>query len=345
MSHPSRELLDELKRKQIAFLQSRLVSDAARVDWRTNLEAGYKTLLDHKLSDLASPESTIAWIESALLHETFDGATAPLYTKLHGNIVERLNSDAATLKSYIPSSAKANIDLFLQRKGLIPEHLVREVFEQDAMEEVMRDVLFDALKTFNESVNPFFADWGLPGLIKRFLPIGSGAVLKSMDALRAEFDKRLEPEIRKFLQGFSRKALKKMADFTIASSDEPKSVDVRRAVVAWFYEQDVKSLVELSGREGGHELGRAIVLDIARHVMSLDASKIQRREAVSRFFANHADKTLSEILAAHGITANADFDAIAAASWPVVATTLSSEPAKAWFTSLISDFFDSVEAA
>ncbi len=342
----SRDLLNDLKTKQIAFFEARLLAPKARDEWRANLEKGHDALLDRKLGELASPDALVAVVEAALAHATFEAAVAavaPVSKAVHAEVVKELRADTTLLGDYVPESARAKIDKLLERKGLIPARLIREVLEQDAMEEVMRDVLFDALKTFNDSVNPFFAEWGLPGLIKRFLPIGSGAVLKSMDAVRGEFDKRLEPEMRKFLQGFSRKALKKMADFTIASSDEPKSVGVRKAVAQWLYEQELKSLVG-NVDDAGLELGQTIGLEITAHVVALEASKKRRLDAVTKFFAENGDLTLAEALAKFGITAKLDFDALAALSWPLVAAVLATEPVKAWFASLIGEFFDSIEA-
>ncbi len=341
---PSRDLLNHLKATQIAFFEARLITPRAREEWRANLEKGHDALLGQKLSTLASPTAIFAVVEAALTRETFATAVEPIAKELHAEIVKEIRADRTLLGDYVPASARANIDRLLERKGLIPERLIREVLEQDVMEEVMRDVLFDALKTFNDSVNPFFAEWGLPGLIKRFLPIGSGAVLKSMDAVRGEFDKRLEPEMRKFLQGFSRKALKKMADFTVASSDEPKSVGVRKAVAVWLYEQELQSLVG-NVDDGGLELGNAIGLDITSHVLSLDSSKKRRHDAITKFFETHNENTLAEILSKYQITAKLDFDALTELSWPIVVAMLQTEPVKAWFASLIGEFFDGIEAA
>ena len=122
----------------------------------------------------------------------------------------------------------------LERGGAavtLPEDLVHRVFEDEAAEEVLRDVIYDALVEFNDSVNPFFADWGLPSLLKKVMPIGSGTVIKSIGAIRGEFDKRLEPEMRKFLLVFVRKSKKKIAGLIVSKGSDPKFIALRQSVV------------------------------------------------------------------------------------------------------------------
>ena len=52
------------------------------------------------------------------------------------------------------------------------------------------------------SVNPFFAEWGLPAILRKVLPIGASAVMKSLESVKGEFDRRLElrPLLAEFAQ-------------------------------------------------------------------------------------------------------------------------------------------------
>src|SRR5262249_37749361 len=142
-----------------------------------------------------------------------------------------------------------------------PARLLREALENEAAEEVMRDVLYDALKEFSEKVNPFFADWGLPSLLKKLSPFGLGAMSKGFDSVRVEFDRRLEPEIRKFLLGFSRRALKNVADFTIDKADEPEFVAIRKRLVHFLLERRVAELCP-EPDDGRAAMARDIALDL-----------------------------------------------------------------------------------
>jgi len=96
----------------------------------------------------------------------------------------------------------------------MPERLLREMLENDATEAVMRDVLHEALVVL-QKVNPFFADWGLPSLLRKLSPLASARWARRSTRWRAEFDRRLEPEMRSSCKAFSRRALRQFADFTI----------------------------------------------------------------------------------------------------------------------------------
>ena len=345
MSPPiSRDALNELKSRQAAFLKNRLVSPKAKEEWRTIIEQAYASLLARRLGELTSPAALSSLVESALAQVTAAHATSNVFKQIESFMRAELRANSSHVGVYVPDSARKLIDTFLERPKLVPEGLIRKIFEQDAMEEAMRDVLFDTLKTFNDSVNPFFADWGLPALIKRFLPIGSGAVLKSMEAVRGEFDKRLEPEIRKFLKGFSRKALKKMADFIVASSDEPKAIGVRKSLASWLYEQEVKNIVA-NADDAGLALSRQIGAEIASHITGMDSTKKRQSALIEAFFALHKKHTLAQVLAHYEITSSPDFDVIADVSWPAVKAVLESDSVSAWTLSLISEFFDSFETS
>ncbi len=340
----SRDALNELKSRQTAFLKSRLVSSKAKEEWRTIIEQAYASLLASSLEELTSPAALSSLLESALAQVTSAHATSTVFKQIETFVRAELRADNSPVGVYVPDSARKLIDIFLERPKLIPEGLIRKVFEQDAMEEAMRDVLFDTLKTFNGSVNPFFADWGLPALIKRFLPIGSGAVLKSMEAVRGEFDKRLEPEIRKFLKGFSRKALKKMADFIVASSDEPKAIGVRKSIATWLYEQEVKNIVANTD-DAGLALSRQIATEIASHVTGMDSTKNRQNALMAAFFTLHNKHTLAQVLAHYEITASPDFAALADITWPIAKAVFESDSVHSWTLSLISEFFDGVETS
>jgi hypothetical protein len=209
--------ISALRAKHVAFLQERLVDDRARGDFIRSFAGGYEHVLAQPLRSVIDPRAVASFIEHVLTDTALRGLVSPIAREIHRRIVASLRTDEAKLGDYVPGEAREAINELLARPDLVPEPLIRRVFDDAATEEIMRDVLFDALTEFNKSVNPFFADWGLPALIKRFVPIGSGAVLKSMSTVKGEFDKRLEPEIRKFLLGFSRRSKTKVADMLVAS--------------------------------------------------------------------------------------------------------------------------------
>ncbi len=331
----------ELKAKQLAFFLERVVSDQAKTDWRAHVRDGISTLLESPLGEVASAESLDRAIVAALRRESFTRAIRPISRSIHLDVVRSLRIDKTKVGVYVPKEAREKIDALLARPKLASEKLLRRVLEQDAMEETMRDVLYDALKEFNEKVNPFVADWGLPGLVKKLGPFGFGPVGKAIDGVRAEFDKRMEPEMRKFLKTFSRKALTKTGDLMSNNDGSQKFIELRKAVVSWIYEQEIREFMTGVDDEGA-KLAHGATLDIIEHVSLLDEMKKRRREAIVAFFSLHKNDPVRKVMADYGGAPDIDTDALADATWPALAKLLSSEPVRAQFAKLLDEFWDSV---
>lgn len=336
-------LLPSLRDRHITFIRARLVSPKARDEWRHNLTAGWAALLATPVGALIDGPKVAAALESTLDH---DHVRAALRPALRSSILlasARMREDQARIGHYVPAGTTARLDELLERPGLVPERLLREIIEHDAMESVMRDVLFETLTEFSEKVNPFFAEWGLPGLLKRLSPFGLGGMSKAFESVRAEFDRRLVPEIRKFLQGFSRRALGKFADFIVAEIDQPGFVALRKSLAAWILAQEVATVAPAAGDESA-ALAEEIALDIVEHVLTTAEARAERRAALELAVAAHAKQSLAEAMAVYGVTVMRDLDAIAEATWPAFVAVLESEPVSTWLAQVVGEFYDELAA-
>jgi hypothetical protein len=322
------------------FMVKRLSSSRARAEWRAELENGYKMVLGQKLGTFVDEAALLRAIESATARDVWKKVISPTFVAGRKDVFPIVKADDSALSTYVPEDARKAIDELLGLPGFVHEKLVHEVMRQEVVEEIMRDVLTDALEEFNDKVNPFFADWGLPGLIKKFVPIGGGAVLKSLDTVRGEYDKRLKPEIQKFLQGFSRRALDKTAKVVIARSDDPKSVALRRAIAKWLWEQKVSELVEKVD-EAKWALMEKAGLSIAQETAQTKRVKDSRDELVRAFMTKHSGHTVAEILEHYGIQPAPDFDAIAEATFPALATIATSSVATSYVSGIVAEFMAS----
>ncbi len=330
-----------LRAKHIAYLAARLTDDRARGDFVRSFANAYDHVLSRPLRELVDPAAAAALLTDVATAETVRGLAAPVVREVHRRTVAALKADDARLGDYVTKEAREAIDALIARPDLIPEDLIHRVFEDDATEEVLRDVLYDALVEFNDSVNPFFAEWGLPGLLKRFMPIGSGAVLKSIGAVRAEFDKRLEPEIRKFLLVFMRQSKSKIADLVVAKSADPKFVSLRKSVVAFFYERtlaEVTKTVDDDARDAVDTAAEAIALEVLRR----DHPRERLRAELEKFLEEKGDVPLGEWLASTGAVARPELERIAELLWPHVKMLLESPPARAFYERVTWEFYDSL---
>jgi hypothetical protein len=334
----SAETLEALKQKHVAFLEARLVSEAAREDWVSAFRDGYAWALTLRVRDVVDPVALTDGIAKALTADSVKALFAPVAKDIHRRVLASLRKDETRLGEYVPAQARFAIDELLERSDLVPERLVRNIFEQEAIEDAIRDTLYDGLKEFNETVNPFFADWGLPALLKR-MPIGGGAILKSMGAMRGEFDKRLDPEIRKFLLGFARKAKGKLADFFITKGDDPKFIELRKNVVSFLYSQSMKEL--LAGvDEAASKKAETAAEHVVLETLAKEKPRERLREGLETFLRDQGDATFGEWLVAASASGAPDLDAFAALLWPHVKRTLESPVSRAFFAKITAEFYD-----
>jgi hypothetical protein len=333
--------LEALKARHLTFFEARVVSAKAEAEWQENLAAVYRDLLAARLSDVASAGVLADAANALFTSQTIEGAVRPLARQILREALRELRVEKGRVGDRVPAEGRQRIMALLERPGLMPDRFLREIIKEDAIDEVMRDVLYDALKEFSEKVNPFFADWGLPALLKKLGPFGFG---KGLESLRADFDRRLEPEMRKFLQGFSKKSLRRMVDFIIEHGDEPKFIAVRKRLAGWLLGQEVADLARATDIEAVL-LGQDITLDIAAAELERSDVRARRRAALEQAIAAFQHRTVGEVLAELGVTFTPDFGPIAAATWPLARAALASPAAKAWFSSLVEEFYDAEIAA
>ncbi len=331
------EILAELEARHVAFLEARLVSPEAAAEFRANASAVHDALLAARVADVVDAPALVAALDAALTRDAVERAARPLARRLLPVVLAELRAEQGKVKDRVPASARERLDALLARPGMMPERLLREVAEQDAVDEIMRDVLYDGFKEFSEKVNPFTAEWGVPSLLKRMSVLG-GTVAKGLDSVRVEFDRRLEPEIRRFLASFSRRGLRRMVDVTIARSDEPASVAVRKHLIAWVLEQEIAALAGAADEEA-IALAQEIGLDVAAAELAREAGRARRRALVEAAIEAVKSETVGGALTSLGVTMRVDADALAAAAWPAVKAALVSPPVKAWLRKVVGEFY------
>lgn len=329
-------VIESLKARQIAFFEARLAG--AEEEWRKNVASAYGELLEMRAGDLIDKNAFCEAVDAALSSEMVRSTLRPLGQAALRAIRGELLTRREKVGDYVDAKARAKLDALLERPKLFPDRLARELIKEEAVEEVMRDVLYQTLKEFSEKVNPFFADWGLPALLKKLSPFGLGGMKKGLEAFQVEFNRRLEPETRRFLQSFTGQGLRRMVDQMIAKSDDPKAIAVRKHVAAWVLEQEV-ALPARSLDDEGARIFEELSLDVAEGLVANEALRKRRREVIEAAFEAHKEKTVKEALAAFGAKAPADVDAFARAAWPLVRAALATPTARAWIAQMVEEFF------
>ena len=334
-------MTDEETRARLArFVIERLSSDEAA--FAKDVERAVEGLFATPLADLVDADRLEGAVEAALAKEQVERGIRPFSRSIHLGIVRALRGDATKLGAFVPAKARARIDALIEKKTPPNERLLRQLIEQEAMEETLRDVIHDALREFNEKFNPFAADWGLPGLLKGLGRFGLGPLTKSIENVRLEFDKRLEPEMKKFLQGFSRRAVRRMADLVVQNSGDTKFVALRKSMVAFLYEQELRELVSNVDDESA-ETWNTIGVDVAEHALLQASSKLKRRAAIDTLLREHGKDPLGQVLERYGFTAKPDAAAIARAAWPIARAIFLGPAARERVEAIVREFYESVD--
>ncbi|HVY48556.1 MAG TPA: hypothetical protein VHB21_21855 [Minicystis sp.] len=330
--------LAELRARHLDFVARRLDGPDAEHLFRANVAAAFAALLEAPLGDVAPADRAADALERLASERAFEAIVRPVARALLDVGLAELAAEDGALGDRVPGPAKARIERLAVHHGLVPERLIREVCAQDAAQEVMREVLSDALREFQAKVNPFSAEWGLPAVLKKLSPFGLG-MGKGFEALRADFEKRLEPEMRKFLQTASRHALARMADMLVAKWDEPSFVALRKELARWALAQPARDAARAAPVDVLAE-GQAAALDVVHALLVDPALRARRRELVRSALAARAGLTVRAALAAVGIAPEIDAAALADLVWPAVRAALGAPEVRRFFTSLVDDFYD-----
>jgi hypothetical protein len=334
-------LAKALAARHAAFLAERLTGAAAKSDLRRSLEEAYDDVLARPLREVLDPEHVVRSAERLLTNDALRGFVAPLARAIHGEVLAALRAETSKVGEFVPEDARRALDRLLERSDLVPEALVRQIAMDPATDLVLHDVVYDALVEFNDVVNPFFADWGLPALIKKVMPIGAGTVLKSMALVRGEFDKRLEPEIKKFLLAFFRRSKPKIADLVVAKAKDPAFATLRKNVALFVYEHTLADLlraVDDAARDAADEATLAVVTTLVADARPRAAL----RATLEQLVRTHGERPLADLLRGAGVTARPDFDALVDACWPTVALLLASAPARSFYERISTEFYEAL---
>jgi hypothetical protein len=327
--------------RHVAWAKQRLKSDWGKAQLRANLQAGFKAMMAAPVGRLFQIDSLSRLVEHLSTEPVLSRSLRPLVRASVMLELARLREDPDKLGVYVSDEARALIEKLLERPGMMPEKFATTLLTHPAFEQIARDVLDDALKEFSEKVDPFRAEWGLPSLLKMGGPIaiGLGMFGKGIDAVRDEFEKRLEPERKRFLQAFARRALTMVADFIIKRNDEPPFVALRKEVFAWLLEQPVSELMATAS-PAVSDLTEQIGHAISRHVSALPATRRRRRAQIELIYRAHENQPLAQALAVYGASFEPDFDAIIEVVWPLLAPALETPEVDAFFDQLVGGFYD-----
>ncbi|MBK6519212.1 MAG: hypothetical protein IPG04_35010 [Polyangiaceae bacterium] len=329
------------RERHVAWAKERLSSEWGKAQLRKNLQAGFEAVLAAPVGELFEVEALAKLADHLASDGVVSKTTRPIVRTFFMLEMARLREDPSKLEQYVSPEARALFEELLERPDLISPKFVRELLGHPAFEPIMRDVLDDALREFSEKVDPFKAEWGLPSVMKIAGPLafGLGAFAKALDAVREEFQKRLEPERKRFLQGFAKRGLKTVAEQAIKRSSDPQFIALRKELFAWLLEQPVSELTAPM-TQATTELSERLGHELTRHNLGLEATKRRRRANIEMMVRAHAKQPLRQALATYGANLAPDFDAIVEVLWPLMRPALRSPEIEGFVEGLVGEFYD-----
>jgi hypothetical protein len=308
-----------------AFLKARLSSERTRDDWRKILEGAWNRMLDEPLGTFLGAEVDRA-IDAHLAEERIRLAVRPAIRLWLKSSLEHAREDHEPLERWVPGEAKAKLLELVARKDAIDPRWIEHLFAQKAMEDVISDTLYKALRDFSTIV---------PRLVSSLTPSIIGRI---SNKITSEVEKRLEPEIRKFLEKGSQRALEGAARFTIDHLDDPVSIDARKNTVVFALSQSPAfhlARIDDATVAAIDEIAELIAVRVAQ----TESSRAIARSVVERLRQRHGTKQVSEWLREAGVDGPPPFDEWAQVSWPYLQTILSSPECQAFLDRLAAEAF------
>ena len=330
-----RATLQSLRDHHLAFFRRWLAAEngGARDAWLAHGVAAIARWRGLPIERLVRREDLDGVVAVVLGEAVAEGMARPLARAVISEIGEPVATLEATTAEMMGERARAAIEALVARPDVIDAAMVRAVTREPAVEAVMRDVLFEALVAFNDRTNPFVAPWGVPALLDALPRVGRGTIKKTFDTVRGEFERRLQPEMRRFLEGFSRKSLDTMVDLFEAKAAEPELVALRHHAVGKVLDAPIAELAWPPGDPRHASLAAAVEAGIA-HVLAEPRTRALTEAVVSGWWARHAKTTLDELLAELEIVP-VHPEPFVTAAWPAVQAALDDDAVVSLLAELI----------
>lgn len=309
-----------------AWLVARLTSNEGRQDWRELIEAGMEAVLDRPVAEVVSPSAVDGALD-ALLREAASGAVARGGVSLVvAAVVEEARTDHAPVGRFLDDAARARLETLVAREGLVDEEWVDVIFSQGATEELFADTLFRALEDFSSTI-PQVLQSVTPSAFGKIASRLGGATEGVRGKVFEEMNRRLEPEIRKFVQRATRRLLDGTATFVKSGLDREGAREARKNLLRHGLSRSPASYVR--------HFDDDTLADLEQIWISLAGSKDAQAELRARikrlhdrFLERFGERSLRATLAAHDVSVELDYDVWASATWPSVRVLLESPGAR-----------------
>ena len=322
-----------------AWLVERLTGPRGREDWNRVVEAGWQHCLATPLRTLIPPDAARTYAITHLDPDRMADLVRPVVHTLLPALVEHYRKDTAPLGRWVPDAARGAIERMVSRPGLVHEEWIRALFRQRVVEAVMADALYRGIRDFS-TIMPRLVLSLMP--TQRFAKLGgAGAIGKR---IVEELEKRIEPEIKVFLEGGTKRALARAADFAVGHRDDDAALAFRRNVVQFVLSKSPSFHAHAVSDEMLADL-EPIAQSVAKHMAGREESKRLVEETIAEVDRAYGAMPLGEALRAVGLEKQPDREAWAAVTWPAVVECANAPGVRDWLDGLVRELLERHETS
>ena len=330
---------NERSRTQIKeWLHHRVQGPSAEQDWAQIVGISWNHTLSMPLEScfpLASFEKTLDLYWQADILRAF---CKNILVPAHQALLLQLREESTRLEECTSEESIKILEQIVESPNFIRSEWIECFFTEKAVEEVLSDSLYSALRDFS-TIIPRLVLRNLP--TGRFSPLGMAGNLT--EKLASQLEKVIEPEIRSFLSAGSQKAIRRACDFTVEQLESKTSVQMRVNLLRFALRQTFSFHL---GVLTDHDLEQ-LASSLEKQMISLPLNQPiteflnqQRRQ----FYASHKHRTIAELLGDLGPLLSASSDKFAELSWPLVSSLLASSELRGWMDSFLDELLDEFEA-
>lgn len=333
MTRLDAETLRLVRETQLASFDNWILADAARLAWLRLFSAGVKMVLESRTEELLDSAALDRLVARLLAAETVTTALAPAIVASVSEVARRASAFEESPSSLLAEEATESVLRVIEQPEFVSEALLRAILTSPALERAVGDHLFEALDGFSSRVNPFVAAWGLPALLAAVPLIGRGTIRAALGTVQREFERRLEPETRRFIAGFVRESLDRAAREYAMRGAEPEFVRLRKEVLTAVLAVPLRELVWAPDSR----VGQRALAAVEASVRSLLANPIVQREVASAFAGAFAQKrSLEGMLLEYGVVLPNPTE-LAETLWPTVQRCLAMPELRSELAARIDD--------
>ncbi len=235
--------------------------------------------------------------------------------------------DEDPVERFFDRESEAALVRIARAPGMVDERFVRHLFRQPAVHELFTDTLSRSLSEFSTIVPKTIISL-LPGFSSRLSRLGGVA-----SRLVEEIEARLEPEIRRFVQTSTRRALDRAADFAVDHMEDQVARDSR--------ESFLRFVLSSKGEELCRPMSDGVLDDVDRLAVALaefwatsEVVDDELRRALDRLYEQLGDRPMRDVLEQPAGHVAWPTEAWAAATWPLVKAVLETPAVEAWLEEL-----------